>query len=215
MPDTYRDPYLPARLLLAERNALVPILRAASLAAFDQPTCLPGWSVRDVLAHCAAAFTMTATRSWHGFSPAENERDVDLRRDWPVEKLLDELEAGYGVTADAAAAAGGRLDGLALGEWVHGGDVRTALGVANPYASEGSTDALVLLVERTLHPDLHVPRTTATLPDGHVLILGSTEPPATLATDPTTLIRLCTGRDPDPAAYVLTGAEPSAYCVFD
>lgn len=204
-----------ARLLLAERDALVPALRAAEPAAFDQPTCLPGWSVRDVLAHCAAAFTMTATRSWHGFSPEENQRDVEERRPWPVEKLLDELETGYGATASAAAAADGRLNGLALGEWVHGGDVRAALGLSRPYASEGCADALVLLAERTRLPGRHVPRTTAILPDGSTLDLGTADPPATLATDEATLIRLCAGRGPDPAAYTLTGADPAAYRVFD
>lgn len=157
---------------------------------------------------------MTATRSWHGFSPAENQRDVDLRRDWPIEKLLDELDDGYGVTAEAATTAGGRLDGLALGEWVHGGDVRAALDLPNAYASEGGDDALVLLVERAGGADRQVPRTAVTLADGRTLTLGSTEPPATLRTDPATLMRLCAGRDPDPTAYTLTGADPRAYRVF-
>jgi uncharacterized protein (TIGR03083 family) len=215
MPEPTRDPRRPARLLLAEQSALLPILRAAAPSAFDLPTCLPGWSVRDVLAHCAAAFTMTATQSWHGFSPAENQRDVDHRRDWPIEQLLDELDDGYRVTAEAATAAGGRLDGLALGEWVHGGDVRSALDLPHAYASEGADDALVLLTERAARPDQQVPRTTVSLPDGRTLTFGTTEPPATLTTDPATLIRLCAGRDPDPAAYTLTGAEPNAYRLFD
>lgn len=215
MPDTRPHPDVPRRLLHAERDALMPILRAAEPTAFDLPTCLPGWSVRDVLAHCAAAFTMTATRSWHGFSPEENQRDVDERRDWPIDRLLDELETGYGVTAEMAAKVGGRLNGLALGEWVHGGDVRSALGQPAPYASEGAADALVLLVERTRLPEQQVPLTTATLPDGRALTLGSVAPPATLTTDEATLVRLCAGRGPDPAAYTLTGADPAAYRIFD
>jgi uncharacterized protein (TIGR03083 family) len=205
----------PARLLLAEQAALLPILRAAPPAAFDLPTCLPGWSVRDVLAHCAAAFTMTATQSWHGFSPEENQRDVDARKDWPIAKLLDELDSGYRVTAEAATAAGGRLDGLALGEWVHGGDVRSALGRPDAYASEGADDALELLVARAGRPDQGVPRTTVSLADGRTLTLGTTEPPATLTTDLATLVRLCAGRDPDSAAYTLTGADPNAYRLFE
>lgn len=205
----------PARLLLAEQAALLPILRAATPAEFDLPTCLPGWSVRDVLAHCAAAFTMTATRSWHGFSPAENQRDVDARRDWPIAKLLDELDNGYQVTAEAATAAGGRLNGLALGEWVHGGDVRSALGLPDAYASEGAEDALVLLVERAGLSGRDVPRTVVSLSDGRTRTLGTAEPPATLATDLATLVRLCAGRDPDPAAYTLAGAEPNAYRLFE
>ncbi len=143
MTDATRDPGLPARLLLTERDALLPILRAADPADLDRPTCLPGWSVRDVLAHCAAAFTMTAEHSWHGFSPEENQRDVDERNAWPVGDVLAELESGYATTAAAATAAGGQLDGLVLGEWLHGGDVREALGLPDAYASAGADDALV------------------------------------------------------------------------
>ena len=215
MPDTARDPSLPKRLLLTERDALMPHLRAAPPESFDLPTCLPGWSVRDVLAHCAAAFTMTATRTWHGFSPAENQGDVDQRRDWPIGRLLDELETGYATTAEAAASAGGRLDGLALGEWVHGGDVRSALGLPGAYASEGSEDALVLLAERTRQDGHRVPLTTVHLTDGRTLTVGTAAPEATLEADVATLIRICTGRQSAPGTHRLTGAEPAAYCVFD
>ena len=52
-------------------------------------------------------------------------------------------------------------------------------------------------------------------PFGRTLTLGSVAPTATLATDETTLFRLCTGRDPDPASFTLTGADPASYCVFD
>jgi hypothetical protein len=50
-----------------------------------------------------------------------------------------------------------------------------------------------------------------------VLRLGPVdEPPAaTLSTDPATLIRLCAGRSPDPAGFVLTGASPSDYLIFN
>ena len=52
---TPRPPDLAARLLRTEANALLPILRRTPVAAFDRPTICTGWSVRDVLAHCAAA----------------------------------------------------------------------------------------------------------------------------------------------------------------
>jgi hypothetical protein len=45
--------------------------------------------------------------------------------------------------------AGGRLDGIALGEWVHGGDVRAALAEPLAYESDGFGDACVLLAERS------------------------------------------------------------------
>jgi LysR substrate binding domain-containing protein/mycothiol maleylpyruvate isomerase-like protein len=56
-----RDPQRPARLLLAEHEALPPILRRAAEPAFDRPSACPGWSVRDVLAHCGAALSRVAT----------------------------------------------------------------------------------------------------------------------------------------------------------
>ncbi len=43
------------------------------------------------------------------------------------------------------AKAGGPLDGIALGEWVHARDVRDALGAPGAYAGVGLPDALRLL----------------------------------------------------------------------
>ncbi|MFJ3304533.1 maleylpyruvate isomerase N-terminal domain-containing protein [Streptomyces sp. NPDC086549] len=51
-----RDPELPGRLLAVERDALIPLLRARPDADFALATAAcPGWTVRDVLAHCSAA----------------------------------------------------------------------------------------------------------------------------------------------------------------
>jgi len=206
-----------ARLLLAEGAALLPILRATPAAAFGTPTVLPGWSVRDVLAHCSAALGMAATGRLHGFTPAENQRDVDARAGLPVADLLDELAASYAGAASAMDAAGGRMDGLALGEWVHGGDVRHALGVPGAWASDGLDDALVLLVARSA--DRSAPPTALTLtgpgPERE-LAFGAPddEVSARLRTDAATLLRLCAGRGADPSAYELSGAAPEEYLLF-
>src|SRR5919112_2073614 len=112
------DPLRGGRLLRTEAAALLPVLRGLPDEAFDTPTLLPGWSVRDVLAHCAAALTMATTGTSHDFGPASNQRDVEERRPWPIARLLAELAAGYAGAADAIDLAHGRLDGLALGEWV-------------------------------------------------------------------------------------------------
>jgi uncharacterized protein (TIGR03083 family) len=205
-----------ARLLLTERDALLPILRRTPVEAFDRPTVCTGWTVRDVLAHCGCALTRAADGSLHRFTPELNEVDVDERRPWPLAQVLAELEQGYGSAAAAMTAAQGEMDGLALGEWVHGGDVREALGEPGPYESEGVEDALLLLVDRSRRRN--VPATLVRLPDREVR-LGAGEaagtPPAELATDVPTLIRLCSGRRPDPTRFRLTGAEPAQYLVFD
>jgi len=205
-----------ARLLLTERDALLPILRRTPLEAFDRPTVCTGWTVRDVLAHCGCALTRAADGSLHRFTPELNEIDVDERRRWPLAQVLAELEQGYGSAAAAMTAARGELDGLALGEWVHGGDVREALGEPGPYESEGVEDALLLLVDRSRRRN--VPPTVVRLPDREVR-LGAGEAagtaPAELDTDVPTLIRLSSGRRPDPTRFRLTGAEPAQYVVFD
>ena len=205
-----------ARLLLTERDALLPILRRTPVDAFDRPTVCTGWTVRDVLAHCGCALTRAAEGRLHRFTPELNELDVDERRSWPLARVVAELEQGYGGAAAAVSAAQGKLDGLALGEWVHGGDVREALGEPRPYESEGVQDALLLLIDRSRRRP--VPATLVRLPDQEIRLGADGEtgtPVAELVTDVPTLIRLAAGRRPDPTLFRLTGAEPAQYLVFD
>ena len=209
-----RDPQRPVRLLRTEHDALLPILRQTPEEAFGNPTACPGWSVRDVLAHCAAALTRVATGTLHSFTPELNEIDVAQRRDWPLPRLLSELERGYLEAGPVIAEAGGRLDPIALGEWIHGGDVRGALDEPLAYESDGFEDACALLAEWTRR--LKVPLTEVDLP-GTALRLGvpvSGRPEATLVTDRATLMRLFAGRPTEPAEYQLTGAVPEDLVVF-
>jgi uncharacterized protein (TIGR03083 family) len=215
------------RLLLTEGGALLPLLRDTPAEHFDRPTVCPEWSVRDVLAHCSAALGMAVTGRFHGFTPEDNARDVAERAGWPIDRLLAELEGAYGDAAAAMDAAAGRLDGLALGEWVHGGDVRDALGRPGAWASAGLDDALALLVERSV--ERGAPGTVLSLTGpgprreltfgraadadgGHGAEPGTPAP--RLETDAATLVRLCAGRSPDPARYTLTGAAPEDYLLF-
>jgi uncharacterized protein (TIGR03083 family) len=209
-----RDPQRPARLLRTEQDALLPILRQTPEEAFGFATACPGWSVRDVLAHCAAALTRVATGTLHAFTPELNEIDVSQRRDWPLPRLLSELERGYLEAGPVMAGAGGRLDPIALGEWIHGGDVRGALGEPLAYESDGFEDACALLAEWTRRRK--VPLTEVDLP-GTALRLGVPvpgRPEATLVTDRATLMRLFAGRPTEPAEYRLTGAVPEEFVVF-
>ena len=205
-----------ARLLLTERDALLPILRRTPVEAFDRSTVCTGWTVRDVLAHCGSALTRAAEGSLHRFTPELNEIDVEERRRWRLAQVLAELEQGYGSAAEAMTAAAGKMDALALGEWIHGGDVREALGEPGPYQSEGVEDALLLLVDRSRRRN--VPPTLVRLPDREVRLGAGGAPgtpPAELDTDVPTLIRLSCGRRPDPTRFRLTGADPAQYLVFD
>lgn len=201
-----------ARLLLIEAEALRPILLEADAASFDRETVCTGWSVRDVLAHCAAALSLTASGELHDFTPDDNERDVRERRIWSLEAVLDELFRGYRDAAAAIDAAGGALDGIGLGEWIHGGDVREALEVGVPYAGEGIDLAIDLLFERS--------RLGKRRPMDVELGFGvrrfgvGEEPVGRAGADPATFVRLCGGRPADSRRYTLEGCTEADFVLF-
>lgn len=200
-----------ADILLVEAVALRPVLESAEPDAFDRPTVCTGWSVRDVLAHCGAALTRTASGDLHAFTPEDNQRDVDERKSWPLAGVLSELFAGYEEAAQAIDAAGGRLDGIGIGEWMHGGDVREAIDAPDPYVSPGSAVAVDLLFERSRR----TAKTVAVELDGRSRLFGPDQPATgSLATDRETFIRLCGGRLPDPTRYELVGAADSDLLLF-
>jgi uncharacterized protein (TIGR03083 family) len=201
-------------LLLTERDLILPIMHGRPDADFDLDTALPGWRVRDVLAHCSAALGMAVSGRFHAFTPEDNQRDVDARREWPVSKLLDELADGYSGAASAIQAAGGKLDGLALGEWVHGGDVRDAWGLPEAYASGGVDHAITLVAAISQRPGSTVPPTDVVLADGGRVRLGTGEPVVGLETDTATLIRMIAGRRPDPARIRPPDASIDQYVMF-
>ncbi|MER6343658.1 maleylpyruvate isomerase family mycothiol-dependent enzyme [Streptomyces sp. NPDC001595] len=207
-----RDPELPGRLLRIERDALIPLLRGRADEDFARPAAAcPGWTARDVLAHCSAALTRVVENRFEKdvFSPEANERDIAERADWTNARVVDELERGMTEAGPVIAGAGGALDGLALGEWVHAGDVREAFGEPGAYAGAGLPYALDLLAwitrERGLVP-VH-----ADLDDrDEPLRLGEasgSRPPARFIGAGPTLVRLYAGRPAAGAVYELAGVE--------
>jgi uncharacterized protein (TIGR03083 family) len=214
-----------AQLLLIETSALRPVLENLDLVDFDKPTVCTGWSVRDVLGHCGAALTRVVADDLHEFSAADNEADVVERRGWSVSKVLEELFVGYGEAAIVIDRVGGRLDGVGLGEWMHGGDVREAVGAPHPYTSEGAGLALGLLLERSA--GRHRPhgqtsrRAVADKPVLDILVDGEAHrfgggggSVGALPTDLETFVRLCGGQRPDPERYDLAGAAASDLVLF-
>jgi uncharacterized protein (TIGR03083 family) len=215
-----RDPELPGRLLVTERDALIPLLRSRPDEDFALATlACPGWTVRDVLAHCSAALTRVVERRFEKgvFSPEANDRDIAERADWTNAQVLDELERGMTEAGAAIARAGGALDAVALGEWVHAGDVRDVLGVPGAYGGQGLGSALTLLGlvtrqknHRPLHADLDDLDDPLRLGD-----LSGELTPARYIGDAPTLVRLYSGR-PVPAGtgYELAGAEPAELNIY-
>ncbi|MFF1319075.1 maleylpyruvate isomerase family mycothiol-dependent enzyme [Streptomyces chartreusis] len=214
-----RDPELPGRLLVVERDALVPLLRGRPAADFALPTvACPRWSVRDVLAHCSAALMRVVEGRFEEgvFSPECNDRDIAERAEWSDARVVDELERGMTEAGPVIAGAGGALDGVALGEWVHAGDVREVLGAPGAYAGDGLPDALRLLTwltrERRLVP-VHADVDDVDEP----LRLGdqaAPRPPARYIGDAATLVRLYAGRSVEGAGFELVGVEAKELNIF-
>ncbi|MBG0854385.1 maleylpyruvate isomerase family mycothiol-dependent enzyme [Streptomyces spinoverrucosus] len=214
-----RDPELPGRLLVVERDQLIPWLRGRTDGDFATPTdACPGWTVRDVLAHCSSALVRAVEGRFEEgvFSPESNERDIAERADWTNARVVDELERGMTEAGPVIAEAGGALDGLALGEWVHAGDVREALGAPGAYAGKGLPYALDLLVRITRergHVPLHADLDDADEP----LRFGDTNgerTPGRYIGDAPTLVRLYAGRSVDAAAFELAGAGVGELNIF-
>ncbi|MEU4147164.1 maleylpyruvate isomerase family mycothiol-dependent enzyme [Streptomyces parvulus] len=215
-----RDPELPGRLLTIERDALVPLLRARTDADFALPvSACPGWTVRDVLAHSSSALIRVVENRFEDgvFSPESNDRDIAERADWSHARVVDELERGMTEAGPVIARAGGALDGIALGEWVHAGDVRTALGEPGAYAGAALPTVLALLGTLTRergHVPLHADLDDVDEP----LKLGEVSgerPPGRFIGDATTLVRLYAGRAPDDGAgYELAGVEAAELNLF-
>ncbi|MFE6625771.1 maleylpyruvate isomerase family mycothiol-dependent enzyme [Streptomyces rochei] len=215
-----RDPERPGRLLAAERDELLPLLRSRTDADFALPVAAcPGWTVRDVLAHCSSALTRAVENRFERgvFSPESNDRDIAERADWTNARILDELEHGMTEAGPVIGRAGGVLDMLALGEWVHAGDVRVALGEPGAYAGRGLPEALALLGTLTRdrgHVPLHADLDDVDEP----LKLGGASgerPPGRFIGDAPTLVRLYAGRPvEDGNGYELAGVEAAELNLF-
>ncbi|MEU2657866.1 maleylpyruvate isomerase family mycothiol-dependent enzyme [Streptomyces sp. NPDC007325] len=214
-----RDPWLPGRLLTTERDLLMPLLRRTPEEAYELRTACPGWTARQVLAHCGAALVrIVEGRLEEGvFLPEANARDVAEREEWPLGRILDELERG--LTEAGPVIAGhedGRLDAVALGEWVHAGDVREAFGEPGAYCGDALALALPLLCVTSRKRE--TPRLVGRLADhaGEVPLGNEIEGrgPAVFDGDAATLIRIYAGRPLVRTRYALTGATEQELLIY-
>ncbi|SEC83081.1 maleylpyruvate isomerase family mycothiol-dependent enzyme [Streptomyces sp. TLI_105] len=218
---TERDPWLPDRLLRTERDLLMPILRRTPEEAYELRTACPGWTARQVLAHCGAALVrIVEDRLEEGvFLPEANACDVAEREDWPVGRVLDELERG--LTEAGPVIAGredGRLDAVALGEWIHAGDVREAFGEPGAYCGAALDLALPLLsvTSRRRETPRLIGELTGRDDDGPVSLGNEIEgrPAARFRGDAATLIRIYSGRPLVRTRYALTGATEQELLIY-
>ncbi|MFG2642450.1 maleylpyruvate isomerase family mycothiol-dependent enzyme [Streptomyces sp. NPDC048370] len=219
-PSDVRDPWLPDRLLRTERDALMPLLRRTPEQRFGLRTACPGWTARQVLAHCAAALVrIVEGRLEEGvFLPEANAADVAEREPWPLGRVLDELERGFSEAGPVIAATeDGTLDAVALGEWVHAGDVREAFGEPGAYGGAATLDlALPLLAAASRRRE--TPALVAAFPDRpEPLALGDPAAgrgPARYRGDAATLVRIYSGRPLVGTRYELTGATEQELLIY-
>ncbi|MEY2434036.1 MAG: hypothetical protein QOC92_3761 [Acidimicrobiaceae bacterium] len=200
-----------SKLLLIEAGVLPGLLERVGADELDRPTLCERWSVRDVVAHCGEALSSFASGAVRTFTAEENQAEVDRRSTWPFDRVLDELTGGYGPAAEMIDRLDGLADGIALGEWIHGGDIRHALQQEDAFASAGIELALPLISARSVAkaaPRLHV------LVDGVETPFGGGEQRGQLTTDAASFVRLIGGRTPDPTTYELFGVHPEQLILF-
>ena len=108
--------WIPLNRLLAAQRRLQTLGERLPGAAWEAPSAAPGWRRRDVLSHLAAhghqhhrplraVLAGAPLRAWQPDqddptldSDGWNARQVAQRADWPLARLLDELEANMAET---------------------------------------------------------------------------------------------------------------------
>ncbi|SDL17097.1 maleylpyruvate isomerase family mycothiol-dependent enzyme [Streptomyces indicus] len=216
MTDTH-DPELPGQLLRGERDVLIPLLRGLKDEDFRRATCCPGWTVRHVAAHCGSALMRLIESRFDEdvFSPACNERDIAERASWSDQKVVDELERAMSDAGPVIAASGGLFDAVALGEWIHSGDIKEAVGAKGAYGGEGVPAALAIAAHYArqksappVHADLDE------LDEPVLLGVEGSGPPARFIGSAPVFVRLLAGRPVTGARYELAGTTEAELNLF-
>jgi uncharacterized protein (TIGR03083 family) len=204
------------------RTRVVDLVRGCDTVTLDStPPATPGWRVRDLLAHLSGVCADIVNGNLDGVTTDPwTAAQVDTRRDWPTEQLLDEWEEQ-----------GSKVEGVIRGvpdlpDWntflfdaaTHEQDLRGALGV--PGARD--TEPIVWLVANMLDGIGQRLRNEGggsirfQLGDG-ITVAGDGEPVTTITTTRFELFRAATGRrslaqlqaygwDPEPRPqYLVTG----------
>jgi hypothetical protein len=166
------------------------------------PAC-PGWTVRDTLSHCGAVLTRPVEDRWERGTggPEVDARDIAERADWPVARIVDELERGMG---EAGAVIAGLERSAGTGAW----------GLPGAYAGAGQADALRLPAPVTAHYGLATVHADLDGYDEPLRLGDPARTPGRYIGDAATLIRLCTGRPTAGASHELAGVEEAELSIF-
>jgi uncharacterized protein (TIGR03083 family) len=201
-----------AQLLQIEAGAYRPLLEGLTPNDFDRQTVCDLWSVRDVIAHQSGVLRIINGGEQAPFTAESNQHDVDDRKTWNIDRLLGELFAGYEDAIAVIDAAGGLLDGFGLAQFIHGGDVRDAVGATDAFASPGHEIAVDLLHDKSTVMNK---APVITRVDGVLRQFGTdVDPIGRLVTDTETFVRLCGGRNPDAAKWSVDGLSAADFVLY-
>jgi uncharacterized protein (TIGR03083 family) len=113
------------QMYLAERRELIALCSQLTSEQWNAPSLCAGWSVHDVVAHLGGQ--QHYGELFKGRIPfsvnAVNQKQVDIRRTWAVERLMAELQASLEPSALFKPATGYLL----FDNWVHQQDIRWPL----------------------------------------------------------------------------------------
>jgi uncharacterized protein (TIGR03083 family) len=154
--------------MIAEYQAFAELVRSVSDSEWQRPTRCEGWRVADVAAHVAGILDDVVHLRLDGIgTPEATQRQVDERRSFGPAELADELEQNTKLGIDVANGfdddswngpapaglvhtVGWGVEGLWYDTFVHGDDIRAALGrqsVRPPASLNGAVSHVAQLLE--------------------------------------------------------------------
>jgi uncharacterized protein (TIGR03083 family) len=188
MPEKVGQLYAEGRARITD---LVRYLDDGALAK-KVPHC-PEWTVKELVAHLSGVCADIVNGRLEGVaSESWTARQVEERRDWSIELVLDEWNEVAPQCEEIAQHFGG-AERQWLGDMVtHEQDIRTALGQPGSRDSEAIAEALPWFVEnlgREMTPAFRIVTN-----EGDDLVMGEGEPTATLRASRFEVFRALTGR---------------------
>jgi uncharacterized protein (TIGR03083 family) len=194
--------------LAEELSSFSALVRGLTPAELARPTRCTGWTVGDVAAHVAGTMADVVAGNFDGLgTPEVTQREVDERRGRTPAELADELDAvnaaaqqlvavfddeGWEAPAPGglAVSVGGGVESLWYDAFLHGDDIRDALG--QPSATSDGVRASVSHVT-TILTNQGWPAATVEL-DGLEPFAVSGGGGRTITGDPMTFVLVSTGR---------------------
>ncbi len=182
------------------RARVTALMRERSDAELERVApATPEWRVRDVVAHMGGVCDDIANGNMKGVATdAWTQAQVEKRRDWPFDRVLDDWAEHAGTVEPLLNDLGAPIGQMLFDAWTHEQDVRGALGEPGGRSCEAFDIAFTWFVESNrAAARAGAPGPGGSLelvtPDG-TYVLGEGEPRTTLRTSRFEFVRTVTGR---------------------